>query len=335
MQKQVPRPVPKQSRSAGEFLRSSFMLGTLLLVAVAVLVWIGRRPATEGWWNQVPEDSSEATTEVKPHAKATGSSVQEKARASGRMSVAANEATTPSDRRAQVAKDVTDGPAGPVQNAMELIDKGQWAEAEKILIDYLRQHPKDEMGLIEMAMIQALDRKDSLAAQPYLQQALQVNPQNEMVVEELLRTYEETRSWEEGLNFLKSLGAEDSSAAVNYGIGSALIEMNRPAEAIEVLQKAVYENGLQSFDAGEALAQAYVASGRPEDALREYSNLMQGPYKTDQLVYTEIRMASTLNQMGRYAEARDHLEKLLKNDPSNEFVATLLRENSEKMQTQY
>jgi tetratricopeptide (TPR) repeat protein len=182
-----------------------------------------------------------------------------------------------------------------------------------------------------MAMLLLIDKQDSRAAQPYLERALEVNPDNEAALQELLGVYEETRSWEQGLVYLRTLQDDPRKTGyIDYGIGSALVSMGRPAEAILFLQKAVYEYGYKEFIARQALAEALVDAGRIDEGIREYQQIVDGPYKPNQIRIAKIRIASGLIEKQQFAEARRILQLLQDSDPKDERVAALLRDIDSK-----
>lgn len=314
------RPRPKSST---ELLRATVLLLALLLAAGALLKFIGDRSPRQAWW----QDSADSLPHKKiaqiesPSSDATHKSAESAQRGGAEQnSLSSGRSRSRSGEGASLLPE-------PVQNAMRLVDQGRWNEAENLLAAYLKQNPQNEAGLVEMAMIQMLDKQDSAAAKPYLEKALEINPQNEVVVHELLRVYQDTRSWDEGLSYLQSLPAE--SPYVNFGIGSVLFEMNRPVEAAEVLHRTVYEAGYQDYDARETLAEALYAAGRGDEALQEFGKIAEGPYKPIEVRAAKVRMASVLMERGQTEDARGLLQGLQEADPSDEWVAYLMSQLGE------
>lgn len=68
----------------------------------------------------------------------------------------------------------TKPPTTELQRAMELVDQGHWEQAEPILLAELERDPKNEGVLLELAMIQILDKHEPQSAQPYLESAIRV-----------------------------------------------------------------------------------------------------------------------------------------------------------------
>ncbi len=294
--------IPKLKASSDLF-RSTGILIILLIIAGVVLKLSAGDPKADAWWQQpspLPQ-AKKASPEAAPNPTGTSS---------------------PMNRSRTRASDSGAAASESVLNARALVDQNRWSEAEKVLTAYLKQNPQSEAALIEMAMIQMLDKQDSAAARPYLEQALTINTQNEVVVHELLRIYQDGRSWEEGLNFMRSL--PNDSPYVSFGVGSILLELNRPVEAAEVLHRTVYEAGYQAYDVRETLAESMWSAGRGDEALEEFAAVIDGPYKPAQLRAAKIRMASLLMERGQTEEARGMLQGLQEADPNDEWVAYLM-----------
>lgn len=308
----------KHSKNQSDFVRSSLILGLLLALAVGLLYFMRSKDRQDSLLDKPAEST---TTEVKPKKRPRVDVLP-----SIPIQNPSNSSSAETRPEATPTRDTSD-----LQRAMQLIDSGQWREAENLLLEILQKDPRDEGALVEMAMLQLIDKHDSRAAQPYLERALEVNPDNEAAVQELLGVYEETRNWDQGLAFLRSLqGDPRKTGYVDYGIGSALVSMGRPAEAIPSLQKAVYEYGYKEYTARQGLAEALVDAGRVEEGIREYQQIIDGPYKPNQIRVAKIRTASALIEKQQFAEARRILQALQDTDPKDEWVAALLRDIENK-----
>lgn len=305
----------KQSKNQSDLLRSLLILGLLLALAVGVLFFVRNR----GQQDSLLGKREETATHTTPKNQRTRSDTLPS------IPVNPSSGSLPNST-ASASRDRPD-----LQRAMQLIDSGSWREAEALLLDILAKDPRDEGALVELAMLLLIDKHDSRAAQPYLERALEVNPDNEAAVQELLGVYEETRNWDQGLAYLRSLqGDARKTGYVDYGIGSALISMGRPGEAVPALQKAIYEYGYKEYTAREGLAEAMVDSGRIDEGIREYQAIIDGPYKPNQVRVAKIRIASALIEKQQFAEARRILQPLSDNDPKDEWVASLLRDIDSK-----
>jgi tetratricopeptide (TPR) repeat protein len=302
----------KHTKNQSDFLRSAVILGVLLALAAGVLFFMRSQGRQDSLLDK-PKESAANPVETRKRPRVD---VLPSIPLDSQSSSTATPTGTPQPKE-----------GSELQTAMQLIDSGQWREAENILLGILQKDPRDEGALVEMAMLLMIDKQDSRAAQPYLERALEVNPDNEAAVQELLGVYEETRNWEQGLAFLRSMQDDPRKTGyVDYGIGSALMSMGRPAEAVASLQKAVYEYGYKEYTARQGLAEALVDAGRVDEGIREYQQIIDGPYKPNQVRVAKIRIASALIEKQQFAEARRILQPLQDSDPRDEWVAALMRD---------
>ena len=181
-----------------------------------------------------------------------------------------------------------------MQAIVSLVDTGDWKAAESELLKYLKAHPKDEGALVELAMIQLIDKKDSKAAMPYLERAAAVNPQNESILNELLVLYQETDSLGAGLKFLKSLPKEDLSGVLDYSIGSTLNASGKSEEAIEYLYRSLDGDRVDQVLAKEELADAFLDTGRVDEALHMFGELMEQVGSQDKRRTLTVKSATAL-----------------------------------------
>ncbi|MCX6127553.1 MAG: tetratricopeptide repeat protein, partial [Proteobacteria bacterium] len=300
------------------FLRSATLLILLLAIAIGLLLFMNHRGRQDSLLG-----AGEETLPIK--------SVKARSRAEVQVPEAQKKHAEPAADKLAMAKPPFANDKLDFQNIMRMIDTGNWREAEVLLQELLQKDPRHEGALVEMAMLNLIDKHDSHAAQPFLERALDVNPDNEAAVLELLGVYEESHGWDQGLAFLRSLPIENrKSGYVDYGIGSALVSMGRSQEAIPSLQKAIYEYGYREYTAREGLAEALVDAGRIDEGIREYQNISEGSYKPNQVRIAKIRIASALMQKQQYIEARNILKPLQESDPRDEWVASLLRDLDSK-----
>jgi len=222
-----------------------------------------------------------------------------------------------------------------LQRAMDLVNQGHWDQAEPMLLSELAKNPRDEGVLLELAMIQILEKHEPQAAVPYLQVAIRVNPKNDAAVEELLQVYESGQNWDQAVQFFESIPADsDGRAFINYGKGTALLSAGRNGEAIDVLQRAVYEDDNKAFTARESLATAYESNGRWEEASREYEQVISGPYKPEQIRIARIGLAKAYAAQRNFSQARSILEPIIDSDPRDRYAARVLQELNNREQRQ-
>ena len=136
-----------------------------------------------------------------------------------------------------------------LDSIIELIDSGAWQKAETLLNRRLKEVPGDIEALVELAMIQILDKKDPNAAIKLLEEVIRLDPSNQSVMTELIALYEDTMQMENGMRFLleASTALTTESAAIDYGLGRSLIKLGRADEAIVYFER-ILSNGSDEID---------------------------------------------------------------------------------------
>jgi tetratricopeptide (TPR) repeat protein len=178
------------------------------------------------------------------------------------------------------------------QLAMMYFHNGLLIPAEKFLEQSLKQTPNNYHLLLTMGKFKAA-RKDYTAAIESLKKAIAIAPQHEALV---------------ALGDLYTLTGKKTEAEQQFA----------QVEAMHQLLKA---NGVQG---DSQMARFYADHDRN---LPEALAMAQEEYKTRPNVYVMDTLAWTLYKNGRYAEARDLIEKALKRktpDPSLYFHAGMI-----------
>lgn len=230
----------------------------------------------------------------------------------------------PVKKRSRIVREM---PPPSMAQIRSLVDGGQWQEAEEKLLKLLSKNPEDEEILLELAMIQIIDNKDPDAAKPYLERALAVNVQNETVLGELISIYEETESLGEGIEFLKSLAAEgQTSGPLSFGIGTSLLNVGRAEEAIDYLERASEQGGVQAGLVTEDLADAYLAARRIEDANALFTDLIEQGATHEDLKGFTLKIAFAHLENGDRGRAEEVLESWLKRHPDDLTAKNILKD---------
>lgn len=174
-------------------------------------------------------------------------------------------------------KTVTDPTDKLIKQAVTLIDGGDPETALDILEKILDDQPNNERALIEVSMIHLIDYRNSRAAVPYLERAFKVNPNNRMVLAELVGSYSEHDTVDTGINYLQSLQektTDESSAYISLGIGQLLLADGREDEALPHLEKAV--DGMpNSPELLSSLADTHSAAGNSDKAVETYRKAIE------------------------------------------------------------
>lgn len=224
-----------------------------------------------------------------------------------------------------------------VRRAMEMVDKGYIGEAVEVLDAVLRRDPRNEQALVELGMLQLLDLKQPEQAASILQRVVDVNPNNQIALAELVNLYEEQGHVEEGLAYLiEANNRHPGAPELAYGIGQLLSMQGRDTDAIPYLEKAS-----QSPDAsGRALRDlgaAYLNAGDSDKAIDAYGRAItaqerdlaqrqeQGQpvqYSAEHIAYTKIDKIRSLIQRGERGDL-DEAQRLI-----NDVRTTLPRDES-------
>jgi tetratricopeptide (TPR) repeat protein len=188
-----------------------------------------------------------------------------------------------------------------IQKAIQAIDSGNVTDAVALLEGVLKRDPRNEQALVELAMVYMLDLKQPNEAIGYLQRALDVNPENKVVMSELVSLYEEEGRVDDGLSYLMEQAAtHPQSPELAYGIGQMLSIQGREGEAIPYLEKAAQstDNPVRAY---RDLAEAYSRSGDPDRAIEAYGRAITQQEKEIQekaqagapTTFAEERLANT------------------------------------------
>lgn len=225
-----------------------------------------------------------------------------------------------------------------LKSAIELIDAGRIEDAVSTLEEILKQDPKNEQALVELAMINLLDLKQSAAAIDYLERAIEVNPENRIVVSELVGLYEEENRIDDGINYLQQLmEANPNSPGVAHGLGQIYVSQGRDSDAIPYLEKAAAQ--IESpVRAQRDLAEAYSRTGKKEKAIESYKKAIaageveisgrgddqNSSFERERINYIKMDLARELMSDNKWEEAESTLKELESAMPGDEQVANLL-----------
>lgn len=231
-----------------------------------------------------------------------------------------------------------DVPNGDVEKAIRLIDSGDVEGAIVLLEDVLKNNPRNEQALVEMAMIHLLDLRRPAQAIDYLQKVIGINPSNRVVMTELVSLYEEEGRVDEGLQFmLEAQQANPESGEIAYGVGQMMVVQGRDDEAIPHLRKAA-ETSDNRVRASRELAEALARAGSAEQAIEAYQTTIkqqeedlktrsvQGlptSFAQERVNFTKMDMVRQLMNLGRWDEAEKVLHQVQEEMPGDQNVISL------------
>ncbi|MFW7379175.1 MAG: tetratricopeptide repeat protein [Oligoflexus sp.] len=234
---------------------------------------------------------------------------------------AAQTAASSSDKTANEPRDEL------MDQIIQLLDNGEWQQAEQLLIAHLEKHPQDERALVEMAMLQLIERRNPLVARDFLERALVVNPDNESAINELLVVYQETNNLDGGLQFLRQLSeTHPDTAAIEYGLGNALLKSGRAEESLEYFQRAMSMTGFEDVFLQEQAASAYVEAGRFDEGVDLLRDVIAQETDQFRLKNLKIKLAAAYLNRNEREEALSILYDLQSQHPQDELVAQIIKD---------
>lgn len=227
-----------------------------------------------------------------------------------------------------------DGALDLVNSGVKLVDEGNWLEAEAFFLRALEKDPQNEAALVELAMIQLLDKKDGGQALPYLEKALALNPDNQTLIGETIAIYEQQGRPDDAVRFLKDLAEKNpGSDVLDYGMAQAMLRSGKPDEAVDYLQKAVeQQTGWEKDEVIEQLGDTHHQLGNHEAAIDSYQQgaeraLQQADshpedraFFEEQYVTNMIKAANIYAEKGDKEQAEEYFQQVEKNFPNHRWV---------------
>ena len=158
---------------------------------------------------------------------------------------------------------------------------------------------------------------------PYFQEALKLNPNHLVALENLGSAYRQARQWEDARRTLEhavEVGPEDPEA--NYSLGMVFAQLNDDQRAYDYLQRALkfrpdYPEALNN------LGVLYMRSGRREDATTNFERCIQVAPAFDQ---SYLNLARVYVIEGSPDKARGVLLDLLKLHPDHPVAKNMLQQ---------
>lgn len=236
--------------------------------------------------------------------------------------------TTPTADKSSARESTSEDDRSPnLLHAMELVDRGQWNEAEPLLMLEVQRDPKNVAALLELAMINILDKNDHKSAIPFLEEALRLDLKNESARNELLNSYDETQDFARGMKEVASWPDTDETRTIKLSaLGHLQASAGDSLGAIENFKKA-QEGGDESYQTTSDLAEAYAAQGRGPEANNQYEKIISSEgSRPEQIRQAKIELAKNHAAMRNYQAAYDLLEGLINNNPKDKYVTSVLNQ---------
>jgi len=219
-----------------------------------------------------------------------------------------------------------------IQSVIDLVDGGQWEEAEQMLLDILKNDPDNEMALVEIAMIQLIDRKDSNSAFPYVRRAITINPDNEGMIMELVNISEELGNANQIIDFINELDeSQGSNGALEQAKAMILQNMGQPDDALASLNQAV-EKSEYKDEIYERIGDLHIENENPQAAIEAYlgaieniQNAAEDPEFSAGANSIKLKLAESYIRIGQWDNAISILEQQLSMTPEDDWIADLLQ----------
>ena len=203
----------------------------------------------------------------------------------------------------------------------------------------IEEDPGNIRALLEISLIELLDRGRPQEALPHLIKALKVDPSNDHLLGEVADIYVETGQFSAGLKFFSKLREHvPNTPAINLRMGQILFYKGSYKKALMALNAS----NLSSRYDGQATsirARIYLHLGKVEKSLKEYQlaedkmerrirAAMVAGETSDFLVKwletMQIEMAEGLIEKNLYREAENVLYRLSEKIPSDPEVIKLM-----------
>lgn len=152
----------------------------------------------------------------------------------------------------------------------KLLQNRQVDQAVALLQEILKKDPKNERALEEMGMIYMTEYQDPSKALSYFQKVVDVNPNNEFAVMELVGISTHPSRSGQTLEYLRNLyDKHPGSAILADGIGELLLSQGRLYEALPYLEKSAEDPKYAEF-AHSRMAAVYQQMGDMGRAIGSY-----------------------------------------------------------------
>lgn len=154
-----------------------------------------------------------------------------------------------------------------VNQAMELAKAGRADEAKAQLQSILQTNPNDEDALVALGLLLSQTFERPADARPYFERALEANPNNQFVLNELISLYVEENQLQDGLRYFEELSVRNSaSISALQGRARILQQLGRDSDAIPLL-KALADGPNSTTEIWHQLSHAYLKTGDFDSSL--------------------------------------------------------------------
>ncbi|NRA63861.1 MAG: tetratricopeptide repeat protein [Pseudobacteriovorax sp.] len=142
--------------------------------------------------------------------------------------------------RHQAIVETSDDPSSEFIAATDLVDSGRIEEARRKFLTILDEYPFHIDSLLELSLIELLDRNNPAAAIPYLQRTLEIDPLNDELLGEVAEIYLSSGRLSEGLKFFSDLNRmQNPTPIVSLWLAQLELRSERYLESMSALTGAL------------------------------------------------------------------------------------------------
>ena len=232
--------------------------------------------------------------------------------------------------------------AQELSNLRESVTKGQWQSALLKLENLAKRHPESPDILMEIGLINLMEKSQPLLALDFLKSAVRLAPEDLELLEVVIQLFTQLRIEQSGLKFLQELSKENSELIhIKLGIAKILLAQGNFADTILALKNVKPEDSLNSITTLELRARAYrgvknweasrddftaaVSAYKTEinRRLRNQENVYLLAENLDRLIFDLI---DVLLKLEDYEQASQFLDSLAERHPADHRVITLMEQ---------
>lgn len=211
-----------------------------------------------------------------------------------------------------------------------LSDEGDQEEAINFLIDALRWDPKNGYALLMMGNIFARYKDDIDTAMKYYNQALKLNPQDHIAINNIGANLLQMGKSKEGIDYLeKAYAINPQYPNTTYGLSLAYEKLGHPLAAFDYAVKCMKASGnLQDgmyrsiYASSTNLAEELIRSGSGLKVFEEFKSYLEN--KTGKKIVVEKDALLPTAAKIEFAENYDRDYHLIKYKPNHQAVEHLL-----------
>lgn len=200
-------------------------------------------------------------------------------------------------------------------------EEGDYEIALALFREILAERPTETDAYIGIGDIY-LDQESYQTAEPYYERAARIEPRSYRAQFSYGRILQLLDRFVEALRvFHRALKLNPEGMEANLGLGTTYLKMDEPEHAVAFAEKAV-QVAPTNGNARANLGRVYEANGRIDEAIEQYLIALE---LVENLKPVMLQLTTILIKEGRFVEARNTAESLVKLEPTAETYSLLGR----------